>query len=318
VPGVTAASLATDLPLDGNASAGFYAAEGMPAVTAQNAPRAYVHRISPEFFATLRIPLLHGRSFTQAESVPGSPAAIVSERVTKRFWPGQDPIGKRIKFGPVQGNDPWMSIVGVVGDVKYRGLPDNPTPDPDVYLPFTDRSLQVGIVVRSSVPPASIAAPVRAAIRGLDPSIPIYSVASLDSLVAGQTSQSRFTMWLMGVFAVVALSLAVIGIYGVMSYLVTQRTREIGIRLALGAEGRDILRLVVGNGVRLIAAGIVIGVAAAFALQRLVESLLYGVTAADGASAGAVALLAVVALLACYVPALRATRVDPLKALRCE
>ena len=168
------------------------------------------------------------------------------------------------------------------------------------------------------MPAASVAAPVRAAIRGLDPSIPIYSVATLESLVAGQTSQSRFTMWLMGVFAVVALSLAVIGIYGVMSYLVTQRTREIGIRLALGAEGRDIMRLIVGNGVRLIAAGIVIGVAAAFALQRLVSSLLYGVTAADAASAGAVALLAVVALLACYVPAVRATRVDPLRALHYE
>jgi len=318
VPGITAASLATDLPLDGNANAGFYAAEGMPPVTAQNVPRAYIHRISREFFSTLRIPIVHGRSFTQAESVPGSPVVIVSERVTKRFWAGQDPIGKRIKFGPVQSDEPWLSIVGVVGEVKYRGLPDNPTADPDIYLPFADRSLQVGLVVRSSVPPASIAAPVRAAIRGLDPSIPIYSVASLESLVAGQTSQSRFTMWLMGVFAAVALSLAVIGIYGVMSYLVTQRTREIGIRLALGADGRDILRLVVGNGVRLIVAGIVIGVAAAFALQRLVESLLFGVTAADGASAGAVALLAVVALLACYVPALRATRVDPLKALRYE
>jgi predicted permease len=318
VPGVTAASLATDLPLDGNASAGLYGAEGMPPVTAQNVPRAYIHRISPDFFATLRIPVLHGRSFTQAELGPGSPAVIVNDRVTKRFWPGQDPIGKRIKFGPLQGDDPWLSIVGVVGDVKYRGLPENPTPDPDIYLPFADRNLQVGIVVRSSVPAASIAAPVRAAIRGLDPSIPIYSVATLESLVAGQTSQSRFTMWLMGVFAVVALSLAVIGIYGVMSYLVTQRTREIGIRLALGAEGPDIMRLIVGNGVRLIAAGIAIGVAAAFALQRLISSLLYGVTATDAASAGAVALLAVVALLACYVPAVRATRVDPLRALHYE
>ena len=166
----------------------------MPPVTAQNVPRAYIHRISREFFSTLRIPIVHGRSFTQAESVPGSPVVIVSERVTKRFWAGQDPIGKRIKFGPVQSDEPWLSIVGVVGEVKYRGLPDNPTADPDIYLPFADRSLQVGLVVRSSVPPASIAAPVRAAIRGLDPSIPIYSVASLESLVAGQTSQSRFTM----------------------------------------------------------------------------------------------------------------------------
>jgi ABC-type antimicrobial peptide transport system permease subunit len=158
--------------------------------------------------------------------------------------------------------------------------------------------------------------PMRSAIRAADPSIAIYGVAPMADLIAAQTSQSRFTMWLMGVFAAAALILAVVGIYGVMSYLVTQRTREIGIRLALGAGGRDILRLVVGNGARLIGAGIVVGLAASFALQRLVSSLLFGVTAADAASGIAVALLAGVALLTCYLPALRATRVDPLHALR--
>jgi putative ABC transport system permease protein len=155
-------------------------------------------------------------------------------------------------------------------------------------------------------------------IRAADPSIPVYAVAPMSEHIAIQTAQSRFTMWLMGVFAAAALMLAVVGIYGVMSYLVTQRTREIGIRLALGAGGRDILRLVVGNGARLIGAGIVLGLAASFALQRLVASLLFGVTAADLASGAAVALLAVVALLACYIPALRATHVDPLNALRQE
>jgi len=320
VPGVSSASLATDLPLDGNASAGLYAAEGMPAVTAQNAPRAYVHRITPDFFATLRIPIISGRTFTAAELVPGAgqSAVVVSDRVVKRFWPGQDPIGRRIKFGPAQSDSPWMSIVGVVGEVKYRGLPDNPTADPDIYLPFSDRSQQLSVVVRGSVTPSSLVAPVRAAIRSLDPSIPVYSVASMESLIGSQTSQSRFTMWLMGVFAVIALTLAVIGIYGVMSYLVTQRTREIGIRLALGAAGKDIMRLVVGNGARLVGTGIVLGLTAAFALQRLVSSLLFGVTAADAVSAGAVAILAVVALLACYVPARRATRIDPLQALHYE
>ncbi len=318
VPGVVAVSLATDLPLDGNASAGLFAAEGMPAVTAQNAPRAYVHRISPDFFTTLRIPVTHGRTFTEAEMTPGSTAIIVSERVTKRFWPGQDPIGKRIKFGSPQSDDPWLSIAGVVGEVKYRGLPDNPTADPDIYLPFSDRNAQLGVVVRTSVTASSVVAPLRVALRGLDPSIPLYSVATMESLIGDQTAQSRFTMWLMGVFAVIALALAVIGIYGVMSYLVTQRTREIGIRLALGAAGHDILRLVVGNGARLIAAGIGLGLVGAFALQRLVSSLLFGVTAADAASVAAVAILAAVALLACYLPALRATRVDPLQALRYE
>jgi len=318
VPGVAAAALGTDVPLDGNAGAVFYSAEGQPPANAQNAPRAYLHRVSPEFFDTLRIPFVHGRTFADAEAVASSAVAIVSTRLTARFWPGQDPVGKRIKFGGLASNSPWLSIVGVVGEVKYRGLPDNPTADPDIYLPFADRNQQVALAVRANVPPSSLVAPLRAAIRGADPSIPIYAVAPMDELIAGQTAQSRFTMWLMGVFAAAALMLAVVGIYGVMAYLVTQRTREIGIRLALGAAAPDILRLVVGNGAKLVAGGVAIGVAAAFALQRLVSSLLFGVTAADTASVVAVAVLAVVALLACYVPAIRATRVSPLRALRYE
>ena len=319
VPGVVAAALGTDVPLDGTAAANFYSAEGQPPTDATNAPRTYVHRVSPDFFATLRIPLVAGRALTDADAAPGAAAAtVVSERVVRRFWPGQDPIGKRIKFGAPASNSPWMTIVGVVGEVKYRGLPDNPTADPDVYLPFGDRNSLVALVVRTAVAPASIVTPIRSAIRAADPSIPIYGVAPMVDLIAGQTAQSRFTMWLMGVFAAAALMLAAVGIYGVMAYLVSQRTREIGIRLALGAEGGDILRLVVGSGARLIALGIAIGVAAAFALERLVASLLFGVTAADAASGVAVAVLAGVALLACYVPAVRASRVNPIGALRHE
>jgi putative ABC transport system permease protein len=318
VPGVTAVALGTDLPLDGSAAAAFYAAEGMPATTAQNIPRAYVHRVSPEFFSTLRIRFVAGRTFEESELVPAPTAIVVSERVVKRFWPGQDPIGKRVKFGALGSANPWMTIVGVVGDVKYRGLPDNPTADPDLYVPFADRNSLIALAVRASVPPANLVTPLRALIRSIDPTIPVYATATLDELIGSQTSRSRFTMWLMGVFAAIALALAVVGIYGVMSYLVSQRTQEIGIRMALGATGGDILRLVVGNGARLIAAGVAIGVAAAFALQRLVATLLFGVTAADSASIAAIAILSVVALAACYLPAARATRVDPLNALRYE
>jgi predicted permease len=318
VPGVAAAALGSDVPLDGGAAASFYTAEGQAPTNAQNAPRVYVHRVSPEFFTTLRIPLVAGRAFTESEAVAAPTAIVVSERLVKRFWPGQDPLGKRLKFGGLTSENPWLSIVGVVGEVKYRGLPDNPTADPDLYLPFADRNAQLALAVRTSVAPASLVAPLRAAIRAADPSIPIYLVAPMDELIATQTSQSRFTMWLMGVFAGVALSLAAVGIYGVMSYLVTQRTREIGIRLALGAGGRDILHLVVGSGARLIAAGVVLGVAASFALERLIASLLFGVTTADAASAAAVGVLAAVALAACYLPALRAARVSPLDALRWE
>ncbi len=318
VPGVASASLVSDVPLSGGGSAIFYTAEGQPPVNAQNIPRAYVHRVTPDFFATLRVPLKAGRTFIDSESTPDSTAVVVSERVVTRFWPGQDPIGKRIKQGALTNKTPWLSIVGVVGEMKYRGLPDNPTPDPDLYFPFIDRAQQLSLVVRTSVPPASLAPSVRAAVRGVDSTITIFDVTPMNELVGQQTAQSRFTMWLMGIFAACALMLAVVGIYGVMSYLVTQRTREIGIRLALGAGGSDILRLVVGNGARMIGAGIVIGVVAAFALQRLVSSLLFGVTAADAVSLFAVALLAAVALAACYLPALRATRVSPLNALRYE
>ena len=211
-----------------------------------------------------------------------------------------------------------MHIVGVVGEVKYRGLPENPTADPDAYIPFADRNAQISVAIRASVPPASLVAPIRSLIRSVDSSIPVYATSTMDELIGAQTSRLRFTTWLMGVFAAIALALAVIGIYGVMSYLVSQRTREIGIRLALGAEGGDILRLVVGNGARLIAAGILFGAAAAFALQRLVATLLFGVSAANGESLVAIGILAAVALIACYVPAARATRVDPLRALRYE
>jgi predicted permease len=320
IPGVTAAALGSDLPLDsGGGSATFYTAEGQPPANAQNMPRIYVHRVTPDFFTTLRIPFINGRTFTDAEISPTSPAIIVSEGVARRFWPGEDPIGKRLRFGgSTTSTNPWMSIVGVVREVKYRGLPQNPTADPDIYLPFTDRNSLVGLVLRTTVPPSSMVATVRAAVRAADPSIPLYNIATMDEQVSRQMSRSRFTMWLMGVFAVCALMLAVVGIYGVMSYLVSQRTREIGIRLALGANGHDILRLVIGTGARLIAVGIAIGIVASIALHRLVSSLLFGVSAADTAAGFAVVILAAVAMVACYLPALRATRVSPLNALRYE
>jgi predicted permease len=318
VPGVEAAGLGNDLPLDGGAGATFYTVEGQPAVNAQNMPRTYLHRVSPDFFHTLRIPLIAGRAFNETEAARLSSAVIVGEGVVKRFWPGQDPIGKRLRLGRPASTDPWLEIVGVVRDVKYRGLPENPTADPDMYLPFLDRNQQVAIVVRTNVPPAALAGPIRAAIREASASIPIYNVAPMDELIGRQTSRSRFTMWLMGVFAGIALLLSAVGIYGVMSYLVTQRTREIGIRLALGARTGEILRLILGNGARLIAVGLAVGIVASLASQRFIATLLFGVGSTDASAGIAVGVLAVVALLACLMPALRATRVDPLHALRQE
>jgi putative ABC transport system permease protein len=318
VPGVATASLVSDVPLTDGSSAVFYTAEGQAPMTPQTVPRAYVHRITPEFFATMRIPFEAGRTFFDSELTAESAAVIVSARVARRFWPDQDPIGRRVKLGQPTSANRWLSIVGVVAETKYRALPENPTADPDLYFPFVDRSTQVSIAVRTGPVPASLVPSIRAAIRSVDATVSIFNVTTLKERVERQSAASRFTMWLMGVFASVALLLAVVGIYGVMAYLVAQRTREIGIRLALGAGGHDILRLVVGNGARMIGLGVVLGVAASFALQRYVSSLLFGVTAADASAAVAVALLVSVAVAACYLPALRATHVDPLHALRHE
>ena len=316
VPGVAAASLASDIPLTDGSSAVFFTAEGQPPVTAQTVPRGYVHRVTPEFFDTMRIPFEAGRTFLESEMTPASTAVVVSSRVARRFWPDKDPVGKRIKIGQLTSTNPWLSIIGVVAETRYRALPENPTADPDLYFPFPDRAGQASIAVRANVEPASLVASVRAAVRSVDPTIPVFNVSVLVDQVERQSAAPRFTMWLMGIFAGVALLLAVVGIYGVMAYLVTQRTREIGIRLALGAGGGDILRLVVGNGARMIGVGVLAGAAASVALQRFISSLLFGVSAGDATAVGAVGLLALVALVACYVPALRASRVSPLRALR--
>ncbi len=317
LPSVESVALGSDVPLGGS-SAIFYTAEGQPPVNAQNMPRAYIHRVGPNFFQTLRIRLMAGRSFSEEEMKSGN-AVVVSEALVKRFWPGQDPIGKRIKAGQADSTNPWLPIVGVVNDMKYRGLPDNPTADPDAFLPFLDQARQFALVLRTPLPPASLAPAVRRAIREADSSAVVYSVSSMDELAAQQTANSRFTGWLMGIFAASALLLAMIGIYGVISYAVARRTQEIGIRVALGAARSDVLRLVVRRGMSLIAAGLVLGIAGALAVTRLIGALLFGVTPRDILSfAGAAVMLAAVALLACLIPASRAARIHPARALRNE
>ena len=316
VPGVETASLSSDLPF-GGASAIFYSAEGDATVAAETMPRAYIHRVTREFFATLRIRIEAGRTFLPSEERPDSTPVIDSHNVTRRFWPNQDPIGKRIKFGAPGSQNPWLTIVGVVDEVKYRGLPENPTRDPDLYLPYTDRATQ-GVVVRTRVEPSSLASAVRAAIRDGNASIVTFNARTLADLVAEQSSASRFASWLLSVFAATALVLSVVGLYGVMSYLVAQRTREFGIRLALGASRAEIVRRVLRDGTWRVALGAAIGLAATTGLARLLAGLVYGVGTFDISSVLAVATLVVVAIAACGIPAVRATRVDPAIALRSE
>jgi putative ABC transport system permease protein len=316
VPGVVSASLSSDVPLDVGFTANFYQPEGDATADAQNFPRAFFHRVSPTFFETMRIPVTSGRTFTDADAKPTSSVVIVSDNVAKRFWPNQSPIGKRIKpNGQLQPTNPWLEIVGTVAETKYRGLPNNPTGDPDLYLPALDRSPQP-ILIRTAMDPTAVAPALRAAIRQNQPTIALYGETTMTALVDRQTSASRFTTWILGLFAAAALVLSIIGIYGVMAYLVTQRTREFGIRLALGATRNDVVTSVLRQGGILIALGTVTGIAVTGGLYRVFSSQLFEVTALDISSALAILSLVAAAVLACLVPAIRATRVDPASALR--
>jgi predicted permease len=318
LPSVQAASISTDVPLGGD-SAVFYTAEGQPAMNAQTMPRAYFHRVSPDFFKTLRTPFIVGRAFTEDEVHHNADVVIVTESLVKRFWSGRHPIGKRIKVGRLNSPRPWLTIVGVVHDLKYRRWPHNPTADPDLFQVFDERSRDFSVLVRTSLDPSAMALAVRNTLRQIEPSILIYDSATMEEFIAHETAGPRFTGWLMAIFAGIALALAVIGIYGVVSYSVSRRTREIGVRIALGANRPQVLRMIVGSGMGLVVIGLLLGTGAALALTRLIGTLLYGVTPSDPLTYGAAALtLAIAALMACLMPALRAARIDPAVTLRNE
>jgi predicted permease len=319
LPGVVSASVSSDIPLGSNSSAIFYSAEGQPITDAQSIPRTYVHRITPEFFTTIGAQLQSGRSFNETEMEGRANVVVVTDNLTRRFWPGQDPIGKRIKAGGPSSNNPWWTIIGVLREMKYRGLPENPTADPDVFLPLSDNQRQVAILIRSSRDPSGLAAAARAVTQEFDPSITIFEVATLPERVGRAIEQSRFVGWMMTVFAGLALTLAAVGLYGVMAYTVRRQTRDIGVRIALGASRGEVVRMVVRNGMVLVSVGIAIGLFAAFALTRLLHTLLFDVSALDPLTFLVVAaVLGVVALVACYLPARRASRIDPVTALRYE
>ena len=319
LPGVTAAGATNMIPLDGNGTDRLIEIEGYEPRDEADMPDAQNRQATPGWFAAMGIPLLRGRLIERSDDDKAPRVLVVNEAFTKQYFPNGDAIGKRIRLGKLTSEFPWGAIVGVVGDVRGFALEEPPLPT--MYWPVAQvrATPSLAIVVRTQNDPAALASAVRDAIGEIDRAQPIYDMQTLDQLVGKSLDQRRFTLTLMVLFGVIALVLSSIGIYGVMAFAVTQRTQEIGIRMALGASAIDVLKMVVGSGMFLALIGVGVGLIGAFALTRLMASLLFGVSPTDLVTFGFVtAGLLVVALLACYIPARRATKVDPLVALRYE
>jgi putative ABC transport system permease protein len=318
-PGLQDSALAAPLPMDRQGEATFaFSIVGAPPLPPGRLPTADYATVSPDYFRVMRIPLLRGRFFSDQDSPSNPKVAIISATLARRYFPNQDPLGRQMRFGfPPNSNVP-REIVGIVGDVRDAAL--SRKPGPIMYVPFAQAPLYGGeVVVRSSLSASSVAAGIREAVRSIDKNLPVTDIESFDDALGQSISQERFHTFLLASFSTIALMLAAIGIFGVISYSASQRTREIGIRIALGAERRDILRLILGQGTKLALFGLGIGVVAAFLLTRLMSSLLYSVSATDPVTFGSVTIiLLAVALIACYIPARRAMCVDPVVALRYE
>ena len=319
LPGVQAASAVSPLPLS-NANMGVvFETEGRPVAKSERHPTD-LRIISPDYFRTMSILLIKGRDFTARDDLKSPSVIIINETLARQYFPNEDPIGKRIK-PTVSADDnepPMRQIIGIVGDVKHRGL--SALPKPEVYVPHAQVPFSsMTLVVRTASDTRSITSAVQGTLREMDKDLPLYNVRTLEQYLGRSSARPRFNALLLSAFACVALLLTGVGLYGVMAYSVAQRTHEIGIRMALGAQTGDVLRMVVRHGMTLALLGVVLGLGGAFALTRLMASLLYGVSATDPWTfAGLSLLLCVVAFIACYMPSRRATKVDPLIALRHE
>jgi predicted permease len=316
-PGVEAAGAAFNLPLREAPSESSLTVEGYPALPPGQAPMVNTNVITPDYFRTMGIPLLIGRDFNDADTGDSMSVTIIDERLAREYWPNESPIGKRITLGPPEDKEPWYTIVGVVGAVKNESL--NLTRRKTVYVPHAQYSTDdMSLAIRARNP-ENLAPAIQRQVKAMNPDLPIINMQTMTEVISDSIWQPRLYAILFGVFAAVALALASVGLYGVMAYSVSERSREIGIRIALGAQRRDVLKLVVAQGLTLTLIGIGIGLAAALALTRLMRSLLFEVSVTDPLTfAGLAALLSVVALLACYLPARRATKVDPMVSLKCE
>jgi putative ABC transport system permease protein len=318
LPGVQSMSFGTNQPLSGSAGSDPFAIEGRK-LDPTNLTAAGWQLVGASYLKTLGIPLVKGRDFTPEDMQSGAPpVAVINERMAARYWPNEDPIGRRITLGLPRPDNPWITIVGIAKDVPHRALDSKPEPDwyaSRLVAPQRHRYL----FVRSALPAATLTAAIRNTVATIDPHQPLTSVKTMEQVISTTTAPRRFNAFLLGAFAAIALALAALGIYSVISYSITLRTQEIGIRMALGANRPAILRMVLQKGIVLTLTGAAIGLAGAFALTRWMSSLLFGVSASDPATYLIVLLVALgAALLACSIPARRATRVDPLVALRYE
>jgi putative ABC transport system permease protein len=321
-PGVEAAAAVTPLPMSGDGWQTSYTVEGEPPPAAGEAPLTDFAMVSPDYFRAMGIPLIEGRFFDSRDIKGAAEVAIVDESFARRHFPDQSAIGKRVRNGGPNSTQPFREIVGVVGHVKNYGLAEQSRVE--MYVPFEQNATSyANIVVRTPNDMAVATAAIQSAVRSADREIPVHSVRTMEQLLSDSVAGRRLFMTLLSFFAAVALALAAVGIYGVMSYSVTQRTHEIGIRMALGASSGDVLKMIVRQGMTLTLIGVVAGLGMAMGLawsiSTLLSELLYDVGGTDPVTFGAIAIiLSAVALVACLVPARRATRVDPMVALRYE
>jgi predicted permease len=318
VPGVESAGATGTLPLNGNNWGRSLTVEGYPILPVGQAPSIQHTVVTPGYFRTMGITMLDGRDFTDADTADSLKVTIVDERLARHYWPNESAVGKRVRFGPPENNEPWHTIVGVVRAVRHQRMQEDT--EESVYLPHLQiPTPTLTVVARTAADPHDITGAIRREVAQLDRDQPISEIATMDEVVAESIWQPRLYATLFAVFAGGALVLALIGIYGVMAFLVQTRTHEIGVRMALGATARDVFKLIVGRGMKLTIFGIVVGVAGAIALTRLMHGLLFNTSATDPYVFIAISiLLSLAAFLACYIPARRAAKVDPLIALRYE
>jgi predicted permease len=318
LPGVEAAALSGQIPMGNNYDTWGFHIEGLLHTNPSEDPDVQRYSVTPDYFHAMAIPLRRGRLITDADATNGLPVIVISESAAK-LWSGADPIGRRVRVPA--SDSPWRTVVGIVGDARHASLDEDGSRSAAFYLPqsqYTD-SFLVLVVKAKTLEPERLTQAIRGILKGIDPSVPVYSVARLDELLATSYADRQFVMRLLGAFSLLALLLAAIGLYGVVSYTVAQRTRELGLRVALGASPLDILRLVVSGGLSTVAIGLGVGLVAALALTRFLRTLLFEVNATDpGTIAGAMLTLGLVALVAHWLPIRRALRVDPVIALRQE